>query len=368
MTASKHIHIIAFDSPYPAHYGGVIDIWYKIIALHHIGIDITLHIFLYGGRKPQIEINKYCKKVFYYHRNTHLSQHLSTLPYIVKSRKNNELIRHILTNPAPVLMEGLHSTASLLELKAQKIPCFIRMHNIEEKYYRYLYALENRNYKKAFYFLEYKKIQSYERQLNQSSGLIFLSPKDENSFESKTNHTTIYPFHGMYIDEKNVQILSLLFHANFEIKENRLAAEKIISMSDKIHLPIVFAGKNADTLPAPRPSSNVQFVNNPSDEQMLQLLRSSAIHLLPQSQPTGIKLKLIHSLFTAQYIITSAEMASDFPWENEVIVYKTWSSIPKIVKDISEGNINPKSKNSILLTLDDKQNAQRLWNFIIENS
>lgn len=368
METSKHLHIIAFDCPYPAHYGGIIDIWYKIIALHRLGIEVTLHVFLYRDKTPQIEINKYCKNVFYYNRNTKLWKHLSNIPYIVNSRISLELVRHIVADPAPVLMEGLHSTASLLALKAHGIPCFIRMHNIEEKYYKYLYTLEENNYKKAYYYLEYKKIRLYEKNINQSSGLIFLSPKDEKSVSLEIKKTTIYPFHGMNIVNQNAQILRILFHANFEIKENRIAAEKIISMADIICLPIIFAGKNADTLPVPILNTKIQFINNPSDEEMLKLLHCSAIHLLPQSQPTGIKLKLIQSLFSAKYIITSTEMASDFPWETNVIVYETLSSIPKIVKDIFEGKINPKHKNNLLLTLDDNQNAQKLWNFIIENS
>ena len=33
MDITKEIHIITFDIPYPANYGGVIDVFYKIKAL-----------------------------------------------------------------------------------------------------------------------------------------------------------------------------------------------------------------------------------------------------------------------------------------------------------------------------------------------
>ena len=36
----KHLHIISFDVPYPANYGGVIDVFYKLKALHAEGIKI----------------------------------------------------------------------------------------------------------------------------------------------------------------------------------------------------------------------------------------------------------------------------------------------------------------------------------------
>ena len=42
----RQLHIVAFDIPYPPNYGGVIDVWYKLKALHAKGIKIILHCFL----------------------------------------------------------------------------------------------------------------------------------------------------------------------------------------------------------------------------------------------------------------------------------------------------------------------------------
>jgi hypothetical protein len=44
----KHLHIISFDVPYPANYGGVIDVFYKLKNLHKAGVKIILHCFEYG--------------------------------------------------------------------------------------------------------------------------------------------------------------------------------------------------------------------------------------------------------------------------------------------------------------------------------
>jgi len=43
--SGKHLHIISFDIPYPANYGGVIDVFYKLRALVSAGIKIHLHAF-----------------------------------------------------------------------------------------------------------------------------------------------------------------------------------------------------------------------------------------------------------------------------------------------------------------------------------
>ena len=60
MTQNKEIHIVAFTIPYPANYGGVIDVFYKIKALYKLGVKINLHCFKYD-RTDSIELNKYCK-------------------------------------------------------------------------------------------------------------------------------------------------------------------------------------------------------------------------------------------------------------------------------------------------------------------
>ena len=46
----KHLHIVSFDIPYPPNYGGVIDVYYKLKALHRKGVKIILHCFEYPGR------------------------------------------------------------------------------------------------------------------------------------------------------------------------------------------------------------------------------------------------------------------------------------------------------------------------------
>ena len=84
------IHIISFDVPLPANYGGVIDVFYKIKALHKAGIKIKLHCFYYG-REKNVELEKYCENVYYYPRKTSFFTHLSISPYIVKSRFNKAL-------------------------------------------------------------------------------------------------------------------------------------------------------------------------------------------------------------------------------------------------------------------------------------
>jgi len=60
------INIVCLDVPYPANYGGAINMFHKIRWLHKKGVHIYLHCFEYGDRPATPELNKYCKEVTYY--------------------------------------------------------------------------------------------------------------------------------------------------------------------------------------------------------------------------------------------------------------------------------------------------------------
>ena len=61
----KYLNIVSFNIPYPANYGGVIDVYYKLEALRACGVKLILHC-------------------------------LTWLPYNVYSRKDHRLIENLL--------------------------------------------------------------------------------------------------------------------------------------------------------------------------------------------------------------------------------------------------------------------------------
>ena len=115
------INIVAFDIPYPAIYGGTIDIFYKLRTLKKTGVNIILHCFEYNKPKQQ-ELEKYCKQVFYYQRKKGVRYIFSKLPYIVITRSNRDLIENLKANNNPILFEGLHSC---FFLNSEVLPCHL---------------------------------------------------------------------------------------------------------------------------------------------------------------------------------------------------------------------------------------------------
>ena len=125
---NKQLHIISFDVPLPADYGGVIDVFNKIRHLHRLGIEIILHCFTYG-RKENKELNDFCKEVYYYPRSTAILKTLSHEPYIVTTRKNTDLLQRLLADHHPILFEGLHTTHLLSHPLLKDRVKVVRAHN-----------------------------------------------------------------------------------------------------------------------------------------------------------------------------------------------------------------------------------------------
>ena len=72
-TSEKHLHIVSFDIPYPANYGGVIDVFFRIKELHKRGVKIHLHCFEYG-REHSDYLESFCYSVNYYKRETKITK------------------------------------------------------------------------------------------------------------------------------------------------------------------------------------------------------------------------------------------------------------------------------------------------------
>ena len=94
----RHLNIIAFNIPWPPNSGGVIDVYYKMKALHRCGVKIVLHCFEYE-RAHSPELEAICEKVYYYKRHTGLRANITLLPPWLWNRPTYESIRPAVVGP-----------------------------------------------------------------------------------------------------------------------------------------------------------------------------------------------------------------------------------------------------------------------------
>lgn len=332
----KKIHIVAFDVPYPADYGGVIDIYYRIKALHELGFKITLHCFEYG-RGKQEKLTEITESIFYYPRKKKIIYLFNSRPFIVISRKSDELLNRLLQDKNPILFEGLHTTWYLENTEICNRSTFVRTHNIEHDYYAAL-AKKGSFLKRFFFLLEAKKLKKYEAILANCGKTVCIKESDIEYF--KTYNSTISLLPASTPNIKNVEFKLTeefaLFTGNLSVSENENAVRWIIQeiwKKDNSLIPLKIAGKNpSKKLKEFIQNEGVILIENPSQSAMEELLSTARIHVLVSDQSTGVKLKLIAALQTSGHILVNPTMVEGTNLKNVCTICATPSDFISQIK------------------------------------
>lgn len=315
MFSGKTLHIISFDIPYPPNYGGVIDVFYKVKALAALGVNVILHCWQYGDRKPNKELDKYCAEVHYYHRNKWQSPVTGSLPYIVKTRYSKALIQTINRDDHPVLFEGLHTTAPLYQDSLGSRKTFIRNHNIESDYYRNLGDKEDNFLKKQYFYKEAEWLKTYQEVMHQCDGVFAISPNDQKVLSKNFNTTYIPAFHSNEAVSIEEGVGTYCFyHGNLSVAENDEAAQYLVTeVFSKLSQTLIIGGNQASkklrSLISKTP--NVELKEQLSISEFDDLMRNAAINVLPTFQATGIKLKLLNALYKGRHCVVNSPMVDN---------------------------------------------------------
>jgi len=309
----KTIHIVDLDVPFPANYGAAIDMYNRIKSLSKLGVRIILHCFEYGRGKPS-RLSNYCEEVFYYPRKSILEFPFRKDPYIVYSRENKELADRIFADNHPVLLEGVHTCSLLLDERYQQKPFYVRMHNVEHEYYAYLAKATKHPLKRYYYEAEAKRLKEFEKNLVRAKCLFSVSERDHATLTAQYPHVEYLPpfIFNDVIDCKPGRGSYALYHGNLTVAENIQAAEYLIhEIFPGLKVPLIIAGTNAKALAKTTKAYNIEFVNSPTSNDLKDLINNAQMHVLPTFQPTGIKHKLINSLFEGRYCIVNPMMVED---------------------------------------------------------
>lgn len=368
-TLPKRIHVVAFDVPYPADYGGVIDIYHKLEALHSQGLDIVLHMYHYGRERNKAKLNKFCGNLYYYKRSTYKNPFIGSLPYIVNSRGSDELLARLQKDNAPILFEGLHCTFHLNAPSLKNRFKIVRTHNIEHHYYKHLEKSEMRYFKKYFFRIEAEKLRKYESVLKHASLVAAISPNDTKHFSKKYGETIYLPaFHSnnemTYPGAKGNY---LLYHGNLAVPENYKAAMELIqNVFSKIDTKSIIAGNNPpkELQQLCEKYDNIELQTDLSTEAIHELIANAHINVLHTNQNTGIKLKLLNALYRGKFAVVNPLMVEGSGLEKLCSVGKTFEEMKAKVEeymllDYTEAYFT-KRKETLLADFGNQAGAEKL--------
>ncbi len=306
--------------PYPANYGGVIDIYYKLKALHAQGVKIHLHCFEYG-RAEALSLESICEKVYYYKRKMSKQYLLNKLPFVVVTRSSEKLMDVVMRDKHPILFEGLHCCFHLDEVRLKDRTKIVRMHNIEHDYYVNLEKVEKSLFRKIYFGMEAKKLKLFEKILNKATHVAAISPADTKELAGRYKNvhhiTAFHPNEKVTIKEGRGNFC--LYHGNLEVGENNEAALFLVNeVFSKIKLPLVIAGRkpSVELAEAVNKHKHIQLKANINTQEIDDLIKDAQINILPTFQATGIKLKLLAALFNGRHCLVNTPMVANTGLEN----------------------------------------------------
>lgn len=369
---TEKLHIVAFDVPWPADYGGVIDVFHKLRSLQKAGIAVHLHCFQYGRAKSPY-LDQFADKVSYYPRSRNPLQLLSNSPFIVSTRQQPHLLRSLCEDDAPILFEGLHCTSYMgaSELKDRKK--IFRAHNIEHDYYLALAESENKPLKRIYLQTEARKLRNYEQVCASASVIAAISENDQRYFQTKFGHAELLPvFHAF--DKVKIAAGSgnfHLYHGNLAVSENEQAALWLVNeVAPTLNRKLLIAGKGANSRlrKAIQSSGNTLLVDNPSQEELYRLMQDAHCHLLPTFQATGMKLKLMHALFTGRHIVANNTMLPDSISAAVCNIANDAGSFSRLVNELSEHDFTvldiQNRERVVMESYSNQQNALKILSWL----
>lgn len=311
----KQVHIVSFDVPYPPNYGGVIDVYFKAKALKEIGVSVHLHCFWYG-REATAELESICDSLHIYERKTSRALLFSSEPYIIASRRSDDLLNKLIAAEGPLLFEGLHCCAYLDAPELKSKIKIVRTHNIEHDYYRALAEVESRIFRRMYFRREADKLQRFEIKLNLASHILAISPADAVALSKRYPHVqhvmAFHPYENVAIETGKGDFA--LYHGNLEVGENNQAALFLVNeVFNDLAFPLVIAGNkpSAELIKAASGNKNITIKANIPTGEIDQLIAHAQVNVLPTFQSTGIKLKLLAALFRGRHCLVNTPMIAN---------------------------------------------------------
>lgn len=343
-----HLHILSFDIPYPANYGGVIDVFYKAKALSEAGIKIHLHCFEEGEEKPH-ELSKLFYKVDYYPHNMAIKQLFKTNPFIVESRRAEQLTENLLQDDYPILMEGLHTTALLSNSGFDRRKRIVRTHNIEHEYYRNLAKAEKNLKRKVYFLTEAIKLKRYEKILYKADHLLTIAQTDQEYFLSKYKLAVHIPaFHPhQSVKSKTGKGSYILYHGNLAVTENSNAVLFLAKeVFQELKIPFKIAGLNPPSSLKKLAATNpfIEIIANPDDQELNALISNAHINILYTEQATGLKLKLLNALYNGRFVLANEKMLRGSGLEELCLIEDTPLEMKSKLKALMEMEFTQEEK------------------------
>lgn len=336
------ITVVCHEIPYPPIHGGRIDMWRRLKAFSHFGVDLQLICWWYDTpptHEEIAEINKYVKQLCIVPIKRTLGDRvrrivdllyypLEVTSRIIRGKQLNSLLYDVRAfNPDVILLDGIHGGEIATALsKRLNVPLFTRSHNIEHLYYRRMLASARGLKNKIKRFLSVINLEKYEKNLLKNSTLFYDISADDLKFwqsQGYSNGRWLPPLVEFpeYSTTPKYPIYDLVFLGNLSLENN--AAGVVWFLNDVIpiiraNLPkirVLIAGLNPgkEIKQLCEEVEGVDLSINPVSA--VEIYQSGRVLINPVLKGSGVKIKSIEMLIYGKPLVSTPEGVSGLPEE-----------------------------------------------------
>jgi hypothetical protein len=357
----NHLHIVMAENPFPADAPNLADAYFMIKALKTSGIRVHLHCFDESYSKRSIPADFFDSTDFYEREKTKIS-FSPDLPYHVSSRSDHRLVERLNKDQYPILFFGLNTTYSIYSKSFQKDrKIAIRLSRNESAYYQDLAEIVPWRGKKIHFQIEAWRFGNYIKKLTANKITFFATPIISTVIQKtkKDSHLYTLPvFTGFpalfHYPEKGS---FCLFHGRLSNKETAYAAFWLLEhVFNTLEIPFVIAG--SDPSPELERAAHVRshtcLVSNPSDKEMMELIKKAQLLVNPSFIRIEENEYLNQSLSLGRHVLINSKSTKDKKAREICHLARTPEEFTEKAKQLFETGFSEDEKFSRQSFLNDK--------------
>lgn len=293
----------------------------------------------------------------------------SSLPYIVSSRINKDLISRLNEDQDPMLVEGIHCTG-ILPYLAKDRSLVLRLHNNEAAYYRQLAHSEINPVRNLYYTTEANRLDRYQQKLSHQLKVAAISAAEQEYFTNRMGWNGVQ-WVPAFTPWQQAQFRSYaepycLYHGDLSVAANATTAKWLannVFEDGAAHL--VVAGRNPPKglVSEMEADHNCTIIANPTEAYLEQLIGKAQVNLVPALHPSGVKLKLLHALFRGRHVVANAAAVSGSGLQEAVHLAEDVAAFKQQIGALMQQPFGPreiKERAQWLAQYDTAVNAQKL--------
>ena len=314
----NHLHIVMAENPFPADAPNLADAYFMIKAIKNTGIIVHLHCFDESYSKRSIPADFFDSTDFYEREKTKIS-FSPDLPYHVSTRSDHRLVERLNEDQYPILFFGLNTTYSIFSKSFQKDrKIAIRLSRDESAYYQDLAEIVPWRGKKIHFQIEAWRFGNYIKKLTANKITFFATPIISSVIQKTKKDSllhTLPAFTGFpalfHYPEKGS---FCLFHGRLSNKETAYAAFWLLEhVFNTLEIPFVIAGSDpsSELERAAHVRPHTCLVSNPSDKEMMELIKKAQLVLNPSFIRIEENEYLNQSLSLGRHVLINRKSTKD---------------------------------------------------------